>query len=144
MNSITPVSCVYLLKLSKLPNVYKYGFTKDFKRRYKEHTVTFNKYNINIESYKYVNIDKEFMSKAEKDISDYISQLNLNYDFHNFKELFQYHGNIKLIEKVYIDTEYKYNFKKMDTDRKILELSYQNELLKKDLIIEQLKNNKYE
>ncbi len=140
MNSITPISCIYLLKLSKLPNVYKYGFTKDLKRRFKEHTHVFGKHNINIEYYKYVNIDKEFMSKAEKDIRDYIITNKLTYEYFNFKELFHYSGDIKIIESVYSKIESKYNFKKIDTNQKILELSYENELLKKDLLIEQLRN----
>ncbi len=69
------ISCIYLIKTSYfLANkcVYKYGFTKDLDRRFKEHSRVFGK-DIELEAYFFIREDN--LSKAEKDMKIRLAHL---------------------------------------------------------------------
>jgi len=64
------ISCLYLLNTGfKHDNkdVYKYGFSKDLSRRFKEHVKTFGD---NVDLTSYVFISEDNLSKAEKEFKD--------------------------------------------------------------------------
>ena len=67
------ISCVYLLKTNYNSDdkcVYKYGFSKDLARRFKEHTKTFGD---ELELTCYTFISEDNLSTAEKELKDAIS-----------------------------------------------------------------------
>jgi hypothetical protein len=149
--------------------VAKFGFTKDLSRRTKEHIIHYNKINncmLKLKHYAY--IDPQYMSSAEKDIKDYVSNLNLKFSFDNDDELIiipdkllslisdkydhigkKYSGHISeliirikelesYIEKITL--EHKLEVSTLTSSLTLQTEKYEHELLKKDYEILLLKS----
>jgi hypothetical protein len=120
------VPCVYMFSLGvakdlrnvmNIPDdveddyiIIKYGFTKCLDRRTSEHITTYGKIKkVNLELLYYSYIDPVYLSDAEKDIKDFVSQYETIIKYENFKELIaispQHEKTIKKQLK-YINKEY--------------------------------------
>jgi hypothetical protein len=120
------VPCVYMFSLGvakdlrnvmNIPDdveddyiIIKYGFTKCLDRRTNEHITTYGKIKkVNLELLYYSYIDPIYLSDAEKDIKDFVSQYETIIKYENFKELIaispQHEKTIKKQLK-YINKEY--------------------------------------
>jgi hypothetical protein len=99
------VSCIYLIKIGTVPElktvynipdsvsndrcVYKYGFTKNFERRIKEHKKSYGKVTKNtLYVVKFAHIDNDFTSNAETDIK---------HTFDSFRLGLKVEGNLELV-----------------------------------------------
>ena len=90
--------------------IIKYGFTKSLERRTNEHVKTFSEIKkVNLELLYYSYIDPIYLSNAEKDIKDFVSQYETVIKYKKFKELISVSpAHQKLIKKQlgYINKEY--------------------------------------
>lgn len=138
--------CIYLLYIGDYKghkNVYKFGRTDNFIRRYKE----LNKaYNCLFKIYTLQYIDPEYLSKAENEVSKLVADQVIKVDNHN--ELFTTEDPTSIAQKYKeIGTKYAMNNKEMK--ERLNELVNKNKLLEmelslanslKDLANEKLRN----
>ena len=162
--SASDVSCLYLIDIKRRvdgKNVYKCGFTKNLKRRFKEHV---SKYGEDISLETFCLIPMKNLSDAEKElkncISDYIqthaefitdeellflckeAQKNIKYVFNNIS--CRYCGDLDSIklqyESIIKEKDYEIAMIKKEAELKLSEKD--NQLLQKDLrIVEASKDN---
>lgn len=162
--SASDVSCLYLIDIKRRvddKNVYKYGFTKNLKRRFKEHVA---KYGDNISLETFCLIPMKNLSDAETElkncISDYIqthvefitdeellflckeAQKNIKYVFNNIS--CRYCGDLDSIklqyESIIKEKDYEIAIIKKEAELKLI--AKDNQLLQKDLqIVESSKDN---
>lgn len=166
--SLTPhdISCIYLSSLNdvktlrekmnidmKYPDssiVYKFGLTENLQRRKNEHRFDFKNIEnlINIKLIQYSLIDKEFLTRAEKDVKNEFSENIIEYE--KMTELIILSNDeLKKLKKMYGDLSIKYSGSNINLHDEIKQLKkdiiakdekYTNEILqlKKD------KNYEYE
>lgn len=132
--------CIYLLGIGnyrEFTNVYKFGRTDNFNRRYKEHSKMYNVVpTVCILQY----IDTDYLSKAEVDIKNYMSSINALIQTENHDELVSLSDKqLKMVISVYKDMSHKYSSKIDVLQDRINELNHQIELLVRDNEIKILK-----
>lgn len=135
--------CIYLLKIGgyrEYTNVYKFGRTDNFIRRYKEHNKSYNLV-LSIIILQY--IDNEYLSKAENDIRKYMRDISALIQDEQHNELVSLSDNqIKTLVDIYSEISQKYSVKNNSLQENINELNHQIEILNKNNEIEDLKYNK--
>ncbi len=151
--------CIYLLGIGtyqNYSNVYKFGRTDNFNRRYKEHGKT---YNVVPTICILQHIDPDYLAKAENDIKTYMISINSLITVDNHDELVTLTDKqMKMVTNVYKDMSHKYSTKTdilqeqikllthqndiiiRDTELKIVKEQHINELLKKDIQLLTLEN----
>lgn len=113
--SLNSITCVYFIILGYrkniMPNDYdednedelicKFGFTKDLKRRFREHENKFNeRFNTKINLKYYSNINETFLSEAERQLHDFFDEYK--YTIYKDKELISFPAeDIKDVKKLY-------------------------------------------
>jgi len=162
-------SCIYILSLGYVKDlrktfnidelisddliVYKYGFTKDFSRRLKEHCATYGKLlNVNIHIVAHQHIDMQYTSNAESEMRDFCKsfEIKLNVDNYtelivlNDKQLSQVKTQYKYIGKEFAGTTLELQNKNDELINKIKEINstHKYELLQKDLQIQIITSEK--
>ena len=101
--SINKVSAIYLFRLGKVkdlrtrfdidpsyrPNhlLFKYGLTKDLRRRANEHNRSYGKLSSEFALQLHVSIDPEYLYDAESELSSYFKSNELYFQHPDFKEL---------------------------------------------------------
>ena len=149
-------SCIYLLNIGtyvdkntgqEYTDVYKFGRSIDFNRRYKEHNKNYKTTCI-ICTIQY--IDPELLSNAETDVKNYMTDINAMLNCSEQDELVQLkEKQIKSVINQYKIIGQLYSFKMNKFQREIVDLhhqlelnkeKYNNELLLKDIEILKLEN----
>lgn len=167
----TKMSCIYLIKIGIVKDlrksmkisedyddkdtVYKYGMSIDLTRRLKEHEKEYGDYkgsDLSIQLYDY--IDPQYISNAEKSLKSFFEATDMEFIFKKYNELVIIpNDKLKNVKKIFRDvskmymssiTELLLKLEKKDDEIKMIKMSYENEiikkdyeLLKKDLIIQQ-------
>lgn len=133
--------CIYLLYIGDYrghTNIYKFGRTDNFHRRYKELNKSYSTiFKIQILQY----IDPEFLSKAEADIRKYVINYLIKID--NFNELISI-LDIDNLVNFYKELGKKYSNKNNYLQEQIKTLIHENEILQYQIEIlkmQQSKNN---
>lgn len=125
--------CIYLLEIGKykeFDNVYKFGRTDNFIRRYKEHSKTYNVIPI-VHILQY--IDPDYLSKAEVDIKNYMNSINSLITTEHHDELVSLNDKqLKSLITIYKDINHKYSVKTDVLQNKIDELNNKMELMSRD------------
>lgn len=134
--------CIYLLKLDKYngyDNIYKFGRTDNFNRRYKEHIKTYNVFPI-ITILQYIDIN--YLSNAENDVKKYMNEINsiISIEKHNELVLLS-EKNIKVIINLYKNIGEKYTINTNILQCQIYELTNRNNLLVKENEVKILQYN---
>ena len=139
--------------------VCKYGFTKDLARRTGEHLTNYSKITgVELRLKHHVYIDPQYISNAETKISNYMKALKLNLEYCDEKELVivqpeltelvteQYQqigkafmGHISEFVTRIKDLEQSMNVQKLRFELELQKDRHENELLRKDLEITQLR-----
>lgn len=136
-------SCVYLLGIGnykEYSNVYKFGRTNDFNRRYKEHAKTYNTIPT-VCILQHVDID--YLSKAETDIKQYMQDINALLPVENHDELVSLTDKqVKSTMNMYKHISGTYSSKIDILQEQITLLQHQIELLKRDNKIKILEQEK--
>jgi hypothetical protein len=136
-----------------------YGYTKDIVRRTREHAKYYKQFKgvdlkLKYQSY----VDPQYLSNAEKDISDYVDDINCRFEFKSEKEIIIVNSKqMKRFESQYKSVSKKYMghitdlVSELNVERHKNELlveqhknevqKYENMLLKKDLEIMKLTYN---
>jgi len=149
--------------------VCKWGMTKDFERRTKEHEITYGKLkNSNLRLLIFGYIDPQYISEAETKVKRLIESMNLKLEHEKYNELAiipknkmkTIKENFEMISKVYMGhiTELVNKIKEKDIEKELTQVKYEKELqkeiyekellkkeyeiLKKDLELAQLKSKK--
>lgn len=125
--------CIYLLGIGnykEFSNVYKFGRTNDFNRRYREHSKTYNVTpTVCILQY----IDLDYLSKAETEIKNYMNDINALIQTDNHDELVILNDKqIKSVMNIYKHVSHTYSAKTDILQEQINSLKHQLELLEKD------------
>lgn len=137
-------SCVYLLGVGnykEYTNVYKFGRTNDFNRRYKEHSKTYNCVpTVCILQH----IDEDYLPRAEVEIKNYMNDINVLIQTENRDELVSLtEKQIKSLMTIYKNIGHTYSVKTDVLQEQITSLKHQLELLERDNTIKLLeKDNK--
>lgn len=133
-------SCLYLIGIGNYgdcTNVYKFGRTNDFNRRYKEHAKTYNTIpTVCILQH----IDTDYLPKAEVDVKQYMIDINalLSIDAHD--ELVSLTDKqVKSVMTIYKHIGHTYSAKTDILQGQITSITHQMELLTKDNEIKLLK-----
>jgi hypothetical protein len=137
-------SCVYLLGIGDFKqhtNVYKFGRTNNFNRRYKEHNKTYNTIcKVCILQY----IDEDYLPKVELEIKKYMDDLNVIISLDDHNELVSLSDKqVKSVINMYKQLSRTFS---VDTDKlqkEVNDLKHQIEILSRDNIIS-LKNHEIE
>lgn len=130
-------SCIYLLYIGtyrEYKNVYKFGRTDNFQRRYKELNKTYNT-TFKIVTLQY--IDPDYVPKAEVEVNKFVAKDSITID--NFNELISTE-NINPVIALYKELGLKYSANNKPLKDKIIELEHKLELTEKDLLIAQKEN----
>jgi len=146
---INEMPCIYLIVLGKVKDlrntmnipeehndescVYKFGFTKDFKKRYPNHKSVYGKIkgvdlvlrNISI-------IDEQYISNAETDVKLSLSKYLFKYDKHE-ELLIVSNDNMRDVEQVYSILQYKYGKSTKQLNSQIE--FFKNELREKESLL---------
>lgn len=151
------LSVIYLIKIGKVNKLrdvfnipveisdenclYKFGFTDDLNRRFREHCSYFDKYedvSIDLEMFSFV--DPKFMSKAELKIKNLNEAYQKDFQFENSKELIILDEKQEKMNKEYfkmISREYagyseelQKNIRELEQEIMTLKLSHEIEMLK--------------
>jgi len=125
--------CIYLLGIGEYKNytnVYKFGRTDNFNRRYKEHNKTYNVIcTICILQY----IDSDYLSKAETEIKNYMNDINALIQIDNHDELVSLSDKqVKSLINIYKHISQSFSTKTDILQKQIDELKHQMELLIKN------------
>jgi hypothetical protein len=132
--------CIYLLNIGKykeFDNIYKFGRTDNFIRRYKEHSKNYNIIPI-ISTLQYIDVD--YLSKAELDIKNYMVAINSIIDIEGHEEFVKLTDKqVKSLISIYKDISKKYTTKTDYLQDKINNLNHQIELLNRDNEIKLIK-----
>lgn len=136
-------SCVYLLGIGNYKeylNVYKFGRTNDFCRRYREHSKMYNcTPTVCILQY----IDEDYLSKAEVEIKNYMNDINTLIQTENHDELVSLtEKQVKSVMTIYKNIGHTYSAKTDILQEQINKLTHQIELLEKDNRIRMLEKEK--
>ena len=162
------LSAIYLIKIGKVKDLrntfnipieipdtnflYKYGFTDDLNRRFREHCNNFDKYegvNIDLEMFSFV--DQKFNSQAELKIKYLQEAYQKDFQFENAKELIildekqekitkdffkmisrEFAGYSEELQKIIIELKQDIKTLKMSYEIEMLKLKQENELLEKE------------
>jgi hypothetical protein len=114
-----------------------YGYTKDIVRRTKEHNKYYKQFKgvdlkLKYQSY----VDPQYLSNAEKEISDYVDDLDCRFEFKSEKEIIIINSKqMKRFESQYESISKKYMGHIADLVNQLREEQYKNKLL-----VEQHKN----
>lgn len=135
-------TCIYLLKIGtydKYTDVYKFGRTNNFNRRYKEHNKTYNTVcSVCLLQY----VDEDYLPKAETEIHNYMSDINALIDVEGHDELVTLTDKqVKSVSNIYKHVGHAYavgNVKLQDT---IEAMRHEIELLNKDKDIQLMKKD---
>jgi hypothetical protein len=124
------LSCIYLLYIGDYKghkNVYKFGRTDNFIRRYKE----LNKaYNCIFKIYTLQYIDPEYLSRAETEVCKFLSEYIVKIDNHT--ELFSITDPTSFIQK-YKEIGSKYSMTNKEMKEHFNEMLHKNKLLEMEL-----------
>jgi hypothetical protein len=154
--------CIYLFELGRVCDirttfnisndiddklmVYKYGTTKDMKTRIYKHQNDYGKYeNINMKLKLFSYIDPKYNYEAEDELNNMFKGLNMKLEIDGRNEIVAFSDNhYKIIENQYIMIFNKYSgcVKELQNKLDNLKNEYEKELLKKDLDIEKIKNER--
>jgi hypothetical protein len=132
--------CIYLLNIGhykEYNNVYKFGRTDNFYRRYKEHNKTYNTIcSVCIIQY----IDVDYLSKAEVEVKNYMISINALIQVENHDELVVLEDKqIKTVINIYKYISNTYSTKINNLQDNINTLQHEKELLIRDTEIKLLK-----
>lgn len=142
-------SCIYLLFLGtynyfenecpkSIDNIYKFGRTENFSRRYTEHNRCYS-CTSKIITVQY--IDPDYLVNAENDLKQALMDLDVFVDIPNHNELIQVSNKqINIIDSIFTSIGYKYASSNNQLKNQILNLQHEIELMKKDYEILTLKN----
>lgn len=114
--------CIYFLNIKKYKeykNIYKFGRTDNFARRFKEHIKKYGDIEVSMLQY----IDKQYLSKAEIDVNHYFKKENSFIDDKDSKELVIIDDkNFKNIKNLYkkIGEKYSVNIIKLQNEIDLL------------------------
>jgi hypothetical protein len=142
------LSVIYLIRIGKVKDmrksldipssipdtnyIYKYGFTDDLNRRYKEHVKTYSQYegsNIEMETFSFV--EPKYNSNAETDIKDINDSFNTIHKFEKFSELIILDIKQKeATKKIFQAVSKKYMGYSEELQKEISELRNEIEILK--------------
>jgi hypothetical protein len=154
--------CIYLFELGRVRDirkafnisdnindnlmVYKYGTTKDMKSRIYKNESDYGKYeNVNMKLKLFSYIDPKYNYEAEDELKNMFNGLNMKLDIDGRNEMVAFSDNhYKIIENQYIMIFNKYSgcVKKIQNKLDNLKNEYEKDLLKKDLDIEKIKNER--
>lgn len=132
--------CIYLLGIGsymEYSNVYKFGYTIDFNRRYKEHSKKYKTIpTVCILQY----IDSDYLSKAELEIKNYMTDINaiLSVDGHDELVILS-DKQVKSVMNIYKNISHTYSTHTNVLQTQIDDLKHQMELLVRDNEINLLK-----
>lgn len=143
--------------------VYKFGFTDDIDRRLYEHQSDYGQLeNVNLQLIKFTLIEQKYKVEAEKDLRNFFNDFNKRLIIKNNTELnikgrkelivlnkdelnsvFKYY-KLLTIEYSGSSTELQNKLEKKQNEIEKLKVEHENELLRKNLIIQDLEHiNKY-
>lgn len=133
-------SCIYLIGIGNYKehtNVYKFGRTNDFNRRYKEHTKTYNTIpTVCILQH----VDTDYLPKAEVDVKQYMTDINVLIQTENHDELVTLTDKqVKSVMNIYKHIGHTYSAKTDVLQEQITTLKHQLELLERDTELKLLK-----
>ena len=146
------IPCIYLFSIGKVSDlrelldineeyddneyVYKWGRTDDLKRRIKEHEKTFSKKEgFDLQLVLFNNIDPQFVSEAETNITHYMEDMNFKLKHDIFRELAIIPKNrMKRTKEHYklVSDNYAGHYTELLQRIKIMEEKHARELLQKD------------
>lgn len=136
-------SCIYLIGIGsykEYTNVYKFGRTNDFNRRYKEHSKT---YNVIPTVCILQHVDTDYLPKAEVDIKQYMTDINALVVSENHDELVTLSDKqVKSVMTIYKHIGHTYSAKTDILQEQINSLKHQLELLRRDNTIKILEKEK--
>jgi len=168
-SSVNSFPCVYLLELGKVSNlreslgisdevddkmtVYKYGMTEDMKDRMLKHINKYGKLKcseMNLKLFSY--IDVKYKLNAEQDLRLFFNSINLKLEVDGENELIILHDNMyKIVENHFktVSNDYLGATREIQKEMETLKNNYEKdmlkvstEMLKKDLEIQKLLNEK--
>jgi len=154
--------CIYLFELGRVCDirttfnisneidgnlmVYKYGTTKDMKTRIYKNQNDYGKYeNVNMKLKLFSYIDPKYNYEAEDELNNMFKGLNMKLDIDGRNEIVAFSdSHYKIIENQYIMIFNKYSGCVKEIQNKLdnLKNEYEKDLLKKDLDIEKIKNER--
>jgi predicted GIY-YIG superfamily endonuclease len=144
-------------------NIYKFGFTDDIDRRLYEHQSDYGKLeNVNLQLIKFTLIEQKYKVEAEKDLRKFFSDFNKRLIIKNNEELnIKRRNELIILNKDELDSIFRYyklltieysgsstelqnKLEKKQNEIEKLKVEHENELLRKNLIIQDLEHvNKY-
>jgi hypothetical protein len=161
-SSVNSFPCVYLLELGKVSNlreslgisdeiddkmtVYKYGMTEDMKDRMLRHINDYGKMKnveMNLKLFSY--IDVKYKVNAEQDLRLFFNSINLKLEVDGRNELIVLQDNMyKIVENHFktVSNEYLGATREIQKEMETLKNNYEKDMLKKDLEIQKLLNEK--
>lgn len=161
-SSVNSFPCVYLLELGKVSNlreslgisneiddkmtVYKYGMTEDMKDRMLKHINDYGKMKnveMNLKLFSY--IDVKYKLNAEQDLRLFFNSINVKLEVDGRNELIAIQDNMyKIVEQHFktVANDYLGATREIQKEMETLKNNYEKEMLKKDLEIQKLLNEK--
>jgi len=144
-------------------NIYKFGFTDDIDRRLYEHQTDYGKLeNVNLQLIKFTLIEQKYIVEAEKDLRKFFNDFNKRLIIKNNEELnIKGRNELIILNKDELDSVFRYyklltieysgsstelqnKLEKKQNEIEKLKVEHENELLRKNLIIQDLEHvNKY-
>jgi prophage antirepressor-like protein len=139
--------CFYLFNINN--EIYKFGITKDLTKRFKDHKDAKLLHYPESQVKKIITFDDwSDLSKIETKIKQYIKQVGIHKDMDGSLETFEGHDNVKLLVKMVEDWKSECNLRRVkdiqydETQQSIKLLSLQNDNIKSNITLEELKIKK--